>query len=354
MSTWPRQVSLFISENSEYIIAGFVVLTLFGGFLTFESYLSPGTEVERTEEASWSSTAEFTNQATVVNQTAVFDEGDVLTNRSVYFESVTPTLDSTFRYEYEATAGGELNTATELSLILRSVDQNVEYWRTETELETVSNESVQPGEQLTVPFSINITQLNEQIGEIESQLSGSPGNTEIIVESQVELEGTRNNLQIAEEKQYQMQIDTQGNVYRVTNGGPVTDSGQQFAQETSQNRYGPLWTVGGPVLLFVSVLGIGGIVIGRREGTFEISDRERTWMKYRAARSEFEEWISHGTLPADVDERTVVEVDSLEDLVDVAIDSNRRVVADQSRNDYVVILEETIYRFTAPPSPGKA
>ncbi|WP_436936437.1 DUF5305 family protein [Halovenus marina] len=174
------------------------------------------------------------------------------------------------------------------------------------------------------------------------------------MELQVELTGTRNDLQIAEEKEYQMQIDTQGNVYRVTNGGPVTDSGQQFAQETSQKRYGPLWTVGGPVLLFVSVLGIGGIVIGRREETFEISDRERTWIQYRAERSEFEEWISHGTLPADVDERTVVEVDSLEDLVDVAIDSNRRVVADQSRNSYVVILEETIYRFTAPPSPGKA
>ncbi|GAB7089899.1 hypothetical protein JCM18237_01700 [Halorubrum luteum] len=70
-----------------------------------------------------------------------------------------------------------------------------------------------------------------------------------------------------------------------------------------------------------------------------------------------DKWISAGSAP-DGDDRTVVELDSLRDLVDVAVDSDRRVIerADQ-RPRFVVLDDDVRYVYDPPPevlSPGRA
>ena len=354
MSTWLGRTRLLLSDNLQYILAILVIAALFGAFLAYTPYLNPGTEVEEFEESSWSSTAAFGHEATVTEQTAVFDEGEVLTDRSSYLESVAPRLNGTFRYDYEASSGGSLDVTTDLSLVLRSADEETEYWREQSLLSSVTEESVSPGQETIAFFSVNVTALNERIDEIEEELDGTPGNTEIIVRAQLTLVGERNGLEIDEESTHDMTIESQGNVYTVGGTDPVTDSDQQFGQETVEASYSPLRTIGGPLLLVVSLGGIAGVAIGRYRGWFSVPEKRREWMAYQASRSEFGEWISHGTVPTELEDRTVIDVDSLEGLVDVAIDSDRRVIADQSRGVCVVVLEDAVYRYEppAPPTDG--
>ena len=62
----------------------------------------------------------------------------------------------------------------------------------------------------------------------------------------------------------------------------------------------------------------------------------------------YEDWISRGAVPED---RTVtaVEMESLEELVDVAIDTGERVIHDEARGNYTVLRHPVVYRY-APPT----
>jgi len=349
MASWLERTRFFLSDNAEYLLVGFVVLVAIGGVLAYEPYVDPGTEIEEFEESSWSSTAAYTHQATVTEQTAVLDQGQVLRNRAAYFESISPVLNGTFSYSYAASDAGELTVDADIVLILRSANEDGrEYWREESLLTSSTEESVQPGEDVTVPFSVNVTEANQRIDLIEGQLGGTPGTAEVVVESRLLLSGERNGEQVETRSQHQIVVVSQDNIYSVEGDQPDTDSGQQFGRETVEASYGTLRTVGAPLLFVLSILGIGGVTVGRRRGWFSVSDRQREWMAYQSTRSEFDDWITDGTVPSELAGRTTVEVETLEGLVDIAIDSNRRVIADSSRGIYVVILEETIYEYELP------
>jgi hypothetical protein len=356
MSIWLGRGRRFLSDNFEYVLIVLAVVALVGGFLAYEPYADPGTDVERFERSNWSSSASFSHQATVDRQTEVFDEGTVLTNRPSYLRSIAPVLNGTFSYEYEASRGGDVAVTADLTLVLRSVEESddgnaLEYWREEVELGSASEDSVGPGQTVSVPFSMNVTEVSQRIERIESQLGGTPGTTQIIVESALELSGERNGIPVESASTHQMTIESGGSVYSVSGASADTDSGRQFGRERVEATYGPLRTAGGPLLLVVGLLGVGALSVGRWQEWFEVSEAEREWLDYRSTRSEFEEWITDGVVPGELDERTAIEVGTLEGLVDVAIDSDRRVIADESRGVAVVVLEDAVYRFEPPSEP---
>ena len=358
MSIWLGRIRRLLSDNLEYAVAALAVVALVGGFLAYEPYASPGTETERFERSNWSSTAAFSHQATVTEPTDVFEEGAVLRDRPSYLQSIAPVLNGSFSYEYEASRDGELAVSADLTLVLRSVEESdegsdLEYWREEIRLGSASEESVGPAQAVAVPFSVNVTEASQRIEEIESQLGGTPGTTQIIVESALDLSGQRNGIQAQGGSTHRMTIETGSSVYSVSGASADTDSGQQFGRETVPATYGPLRTAGGPLLLVVGVLGIGALAVGRWQEWFVVSEAEREWLDYQSTRSEFDEWITEGELPGELDDRTAIEVDTLEGLVDVAIDSDRRVVADESRGVCVVVLEDAVYRFEPPAEPAE-
>ncbi|MEF8822078.1 MAG: DUF5305 domain-containing protein [Halovenus sp.] len=307
------------------------------------------------EESSWSSTAVYSHEAAVQTETAVFEQGAVLEDQPAYLSSVAPVLNGTFQYGYNASDSGDLSVAVDQTLVVRAVgdEGTFEFWREETDLGSERVSSLQPGERAAVPFSLNVTDTRLRIEEIESQLDGSTGDTEIIVQSNVTISGQRNGVAVNETNGYQIRIDDQGTAYRVGNDEPVTDSDQQFRPETVTASYGPLRSLLAPALFVLSAIGLAGLVAGRRQGRFELSEAEREWLRYRAEADEFEEWLSTGTIPDEALSRTTVRVETLEDLVDLAIDSNRRVVRDHSRGLCAVLLEETVYTYDLPEQSGE-
>lgn len=355
MSWRTIQIRKLAADNFLSLVFVLVVVGLVGGYLTYQTYADPGTEIERFEDASWESTADYSHQAVVQRDTDVFDRGTVLENQPAYLASVSPVLNGTFQYQYTATDSGELSVATDQTLVLRSVggeDEQFEYWRQEIDLGTAVASSVAPGDQVTVPFSINVTETQRRVEAIEEQLGGTAGETEILVESNATVSGQRNGVDVDETITNQITIDAQDNVYRVRNTEPVTDSGQQFGQETVTATYGPLRSIAVPVLFVLSLVGVLALAVGRQNGAFELSETEAEWLAYQSAADEFEEWLSAGTIPEEAFSRTTVSVESLEDLVDIAIDSNRRVIRDRGRNRCAVLLEETIYTFEPPETPA--
>jgi hypothetical protein len=353
MADWQVRVRRLVDDYAVPVVGMLVVVVVLGGYVTYVSHVDPGTETEVVEDASWSSTAQYSHQAQVTTNTSVFDRGTVLQNRGSYLTAVAPVLNGTFSYRYEATDGGDLQVGTDHVLVLRSVSEGegqdiVEYWRIEEDLNATSADSVGPGDTVDTAFALNVSDVNRRLDSIDEELGGTPGQTAVLVQTRVTLSGTRNGQPVNQTRTYEMRIDTQQNVYSVGNDGPQTNSGEQTREVTVEATYGPVRTVGAPLLALVSLLGAFVVAGGHWQGVFDVTDAERTQLDYTSAYQEYEDWISTAHVPDSALTGPQVAVETLGGLVDVAIDSNRRVLEDQDRGLCVVLVDDVTYVYEIP------
>jgi len=344
-----------IADNYVLVVVCVVLVGAIGGYLTYTTHVEPGTTTETREVSSWQSSGAFSHQATVVNGTTAFDEGTVLRNRSVYFRELSPTVNGTFAYAYEAQEG-DLTTETTVLLRYRAVESSDDgngttYWDVTRPVAQDRTEALGPTERATVPFSTNASAAIEQAQRIDAEHGNTPGQLEIAVIARVDVSGTRNGQRVDTTNTYRLPIVPGESVYRVGDPGVVTASGSQTEQVTVPVEYGLLRRAGGPLVLSLAVGALLGLLYARHTGRLVVSETERRWADYRTARSEFDDWITSGHLPSDTDEIPTITVDSLEGLVDVAIDTNNRVIENLSGDQYVVFVDDRLYRYEPPLEP---
>jgi hypothetical protein len=102
---------------------------------------------------------------------------------------------------------------------------------------------------------------------------------------------------------------------------------------------------GGPSVLTVGVVGLLTFIVARFRGWLSISENERSYHRFTTTREDLDKWISTADIPS-AGNREVARTATLEDLVDIAIDSGQRVLEDD--NQYATIVEGVMYIYTAP------
>lgn len=340
-----------VAENFALVVAVVVVLGLFGGYVTADTYLDAGTETDIERVTAWESTGGFSYSATVTNGTGPYDEGTVLHNRSVYFTQLTPRLNGSFTYRYTAIEGGSLTANTSLALVFRSVSDvegnETVYWRTERALAT-STTTLESEQRQRLSFSTNVTAAKERAEAIERRLGETPGTIRAHLLSRVQLSGTRNGQPVERTRSYRLPIQFEQGVYQLRDDGPVSASGNRTHRTAVPISYGPFKEVGGPLLLMASVCGLIGLAGARITGRLSVPESDRAKVTYRKHREEFDSWITAGRVPDAVLDGPKVEVDTLEGLVDAAIDMNRRVIEDLNRNQFVLVTDSATYLYTPP------
>lgn len=349
---WGLRLRAFLDRYFGLVVALAVVVALAGGYWTLTAYGNEQTRVETEQVSSWDSTATFAHSATVLNGTDVYEQGVTLENRSSYFRQITPLLNGSFRYGYSADSG-DLQANASTVLVLRSVGESeegnaTEYWRLESTLENREIASLSPGERLRVPFSLNVSAAAQRLDEIDSQFGSTPGQKEVLVETRLHLSGTRNGQSVETNETYQVPISASSNVYQVQDPGTVTDGGSQSVRRTVTVESGAMAAYGGPAVLLVGLALLVALGGGRYAGFLAVSDAEREWLAYRNHRSEFDDWITVARIPdGDEPERTVT-VETLEGLVDVAIDTDQRVLEDSERDRFLVFGPDRTYAYSPP------
>jgi hypothetical protein len=353
-----RKVRLWSALDDRFglLLGAVLVLVLAGSYLTITAYAQTHTDLRTEQTSSWESSASFDHSATIVTDTDVYTRGETLRNRSSYFREITPRLDGSFRYTYTATEGGDLTANASVVLILRSVTEgdtgnSTEYWRLESTLANRSVPKLSPGESVEIPFSTNVSAAALRLDAVDQQVGGTPGQEELLVEARFRLSGTRNGQRVDERKRYRLPVSLSNNVYTIRDPGTVTATGGQTEQVAVAVPPSPLRAYGGPALLVVGLVAAVGLWTARRGGYIAVSERKREWLDYRNARSEYDEWITIVRLqPADRPE-TTIDVDSLEGLVNVAIDTDNRVLEDPERDTFVVFEENRTYSYDPPAVP---
>lgn len=347
-----------VSDNLPLALGLLVVLAALGGYVTHGTYVDPGTETERVVATSWESSGQFAHEATVTNGTAAFPEGVVLRNRTAYFRHVSPHLNGTFTYAYDATAGGNLTANATVVLVLRSVAEDrsgyeTVYWRVERPLANATRAGLGPGEPLDVAFGTNASAAKARAEAIERSVGGTPGTPTVGFEARLALSGTRNGRPVERTRTYRLPLRFEQGVYAVGDDGPTTAGDEHARAVAVPVEYGPVRDVGGPLALVAGLVGVVGLLVARRTGRLAVSETEREWLAYRDDRAEFDDWITPGRVRAEAVAGPSVETESLGGLVDTAIDMDGRVLEDRVRDRFVVLTEGVTYVYE-PPDPFEA
>ena len=348
---WGKRAKIVVDDYAVVIAAALVVVLLVGGAVTYTTNIEPGTETEQRTVSEWQSVGGYTHSSTVQTENRVFDVGETLEDRSLYYTRLGPELDGQFRYGFEAPTG-ELTVEATTTLVIRSVSESEngeteELWRIEEPLGTTS-ETLAPGELATTSFTLNVTDVLADIEGVREDLGASPGETSVRVISDIEATGTAAGADATDEATYTLTLDPGSDTYGVS--GPSGETEQHPRTETVsvERSYGPIRSALGPLLVVLSLVGLAGIAVGRYRGDFEVSEADRRTLSFAAQREEFDQWISRGSVSTAADDKPCVRIDDLEDLVDIAIDTDARVIEDVGKHRYYVLGESLCYEFEPP------
>lgn len=357
MASWGLRLRALMSERTEAVFAGLVVLALIGGGVTYATHVEPGTTNERVVVSSWQPTGEFSHGATVQRPNSVFPVGTELENRSVYFSQITPVLDGDYVFTYRASDRGALNATVRLELVVRGVKEEegktTVLWERVESLGDARTATLSPGERLNAPFSVDVEAVENRTERIDDELGGTPGTVETDVRATVDLAGTVNGQRVDDREVHTLSLTPDGSVYEVVEGETAGEPREATRSVAGVQTYGPLRAGGGPLLLFVGLLGIAGLALAQRRGVLDFDDRERAWLAYEEERTEFDEWITAIALPPEAFDRPRATAQSLADLVDVAIDTDSAVVESPVDGNYYVVHGEFIYAYSPPAHPAE-
>ncbi|MFC7212342.1 DUF5305 domain-containing protein [Natronoarchaeum sp. GCM10025321] len=193
--------------------------------------------------------------------------------------------------------------------------------------------TVEDGE-ATSSVSIDVVDLQQDLADLQQRLAGV-GSVQTSVHLQTEYDTGR----------YQGDLSTSSNLIVTDRAywfeSDLSDSASPDTTVTVERTESPNW-------LAVSLSGLVGLLLLTGAGTVRAADPESMdidAIKQEIHRRRYADWISTGSIPMWVG-NNYIELDTLEDVVDVAIDTKERVVHDRRRDLFAVITGNVVYYYS--------
>lgn len=333
MSTSVRirhQVGVYGTAIGAVLVVLGVVAILAGGYV----YMTPPTEEippQETDSQTFETTVE--HSADVVNPTPLYDPPGTVRNQPVYFLNGTPQL----RIEVVADVpeGREVTTTHNVTVYREATFRETAFFaETETLIEETA--TTEDGETraeaiLDVPATAGRTaEVRNTIGGTGTVETGVRVRTtyETTPDDGPEYEGvlrTDSELELTERAYWLVEEEIAASETETRTTEPVV-------RQQSPNV---------PVVLGLLLLGLasiaGGVRLASWSRTVDIESLET-----QVHRSRYDEWISEGDFPTDAGKQYVY-INSLEDLVDIAIDTGKRVIYDPELDTYGVLDGDMVY-----------
>lgn len=320
----PRAKLLIANHGRSVMIglalAGVVALVVAAGIA-----LTPPTTTatEQTDQQSIETTALIS--ADVVDEE---EWAGVSGDGSTYLIAASPVVD----IEPSTTAPDGTTVTHEVTLQIEGTRDGDVFWNEEEVL--VEDEATVDDGEATTETSIDVAELQERLAELEERLAGV-GSVETTVHLRTGYDtGT-----------YEGELTT-------TSEMEVTDRAYWFESSLADSdTRDTTWTAeetGSPNWLAVSLFGLVALLFLTGAWTVRATNPEE--MDIDAIKQEihyrrYADWISRGRIPMWVG-NNYVELDSLMDVVDVAIDTDQRVIYDGQRDLFAVINGDVVYYYS--------
>lgn len=325
-----------------------VVLLVLGVVGVAATLAYPPTTTVTEVTASQTVETKTTTTAIVKGEHMMYEDREVLTDEPVYIRSVTPNLSVTATTR---TPPDGVDVEQQLSLVYEASSSADGVFRDRQDVLLTTTDRVgKDGQAVNATVSIEIAEISRTLDAMREEI-GDAGRVNAYLHLETvyvgpDYEGTLDDrvpLSVSTDAFRLPALDLR-NDHQTTESVSEPDPQQVF--EVTLPRLGavvvPHWTPMFGILAVLGGLAIGAVGYGREFST----GRERVAIH----RLRYEEWISVGTLSATLAVHPfVVSMESLEGLVDIAIDSDTRVVHDPSQDCYAVLTAGAVYVFAPEP-----
>lgn len=329
MPTIVHRVKLLVATHGPAIAAVLAVIGLVA-FAGAAWTVTHPPSIEVTDQvATHTVDTDVTTSTIVTGNSSLWDPGSVLADKPIYPIQSAPQL--TIDMRTSVPPGQAVQVNQELTLVYQASKDGTVFWQSERLL--VSEDRTVTDGVSTATATVDVRQVRDHLDEIDTEITGL-GRSEAYLRLNVSYRTDDYSGTIS--KTAPLTIMQSG--YWV--GGSLDGTNTHQSPQTREVTQPPDTTkaLGLGLLGFLSLGGAGGVVYtaSRRLDPEAIADE--------IDRRRYREWVSAGTLSQFVTGQDVA-MDSLKDLVDVAIDSNHRVVHDRSRELYAVVDGNTIYYY---------
>jgi len=295
-------------------------------------YTNPPVEtvVDQTQQQSVSTGVQ--TSAIVTGNTSLYDSGERLQNMPVYFLRASPNM--TVTVQTSTPENVETQVSQRLEIRQQATRNGESFFEANRTLidsaERVTSDSA------TASTELNMTAIRQESSQIQNEI-GSVGSYQIAVALTVDYQTD----------QYEGTLSAStpivftGGAYWLSD--PLSANRQHSQTVTRQvtSRPDPAVYGGLAILGLVGIAGAYGLI--RFRGQIDVDALELEFYH-----EEYDEWISEGEFPTGTDKR-YISINTLEDLVDIAIDSNKRVIFDPSLDVYSVVDGDLVYYFSSDP-----
>ena len=216
------------------------------------------------------------------------------------------------------------------------------FWQKEFPLKSEDDVDTWKGTSVTKNFSINVSEIQSEVKNLQDQLN-YPRDATIEIVNRVNYQGKINGEKVQGTKDFAIPLVISLSYYKLPEKLDLSQE-TNTTKKVSFMSNPPPSTIIIPLSLFLlsSVL-IGMTLFFMRMGKVEPGYIEK--LENERRRSSFREFISRGKLPEDGNSLIKIEISSLQELVDTAADTNSRVVYDTDAEIYFMINSGVMYFF---------
>ncbi|MCU4751896.1 DUF5305 domain-containing protein [Halobacteria archaeon AArc-curdl1] len=325
MTETPR-LDLLIAQHGRSILIALLVLGAVALLATGWVIATPGTTTVTEEIGQQTVETDVETSAEVV-ESGLWEEGTHLENNPAYITNATPELQVTA----ETTMPTDDTTVSHaIQLRYEASRDGQAFWDDNVTLEPT--EAFATNQRAVTQTTIDVEAVAKRVTELEDELAGiSTVDIELVVVTSYDT-GTHEGTQTASTP-----FVLTGETYYLEEH-PSSSETHPLTQTSEQTENPNSALLGALVLVALGSFG-GAAVVNAR------SDVDVEHARQRIHEQRYAEWISQGSLPMWIGDEQV-SLDTLEDVVDVAIDTNERVIQDRNRGLFAVVSDGVVYYYS--------
>ena len=329
------------------------MMMIFSGLWTYETYTAAGYEDREELASSYTQYGAYTYTAPVTEANPLYVKGTMLEmGKPAYFFAVSPTANISFTYRLEATDSAGVSVERETMIVATGKEGSGEeekiFWQKEFPLKSEGFDYIENGDSLTHSFSLNVPEIQAMVKGVEDQLKYTQGATINIV-TRVSYEGKINGENVRGTKDFAIPLVAGSSYYQMPGELEFSETTDKYKKFRFQKETS-LSTIKIPLSLFLlSIVGMTLPLMKMKKVAPEYIEK----LENNRKRSPFKEFVSKGKLPEERNSLLEVEISSLQELVDAAVDMNARVIQDTESEIYFIIHNGVLYIFRDAPSEEK-
>lgn len=339
-------------NNSKIFIVVLGMLVILSSSWAYETYTQDVYEEQEELISSYTQHGKYTYTASVTEKNPLYPKGSRLEmGKPMYFFAASPTLDFSLAYNLNATDSAFLQVECETVVVATSAEnsggnQKI-IWKKEFPVEEMGYVNIGNKDILIHEFSVNVSEIRSKVIGIQDQLKYS-SDTTIEIVTHVNYKGEINGEEINNTTNFALPLMINSAYYKMPEKLEFNENNFTY-KRIIVKKEPSVSAIKLPLFLFLLSTVLIGVLIPctkMNKVDLELLNILAKEEKY----SSFKEFVSKGKVPDNWNSLIYIEIYSLQDLVDAAVDMNERVINDIESGAYFIIHDNVLYIFFDVPS----